>query len=164
MRRVSCGEKWSPGANDGHSGGGCFPVAKYTYTWFKRQRINFGLDFSARQQAGFDFVKRIAYFEHSQSSLLMCLFFGRSSRMAQHESAEKRARQAKRRAARNAQWKSRMRNAVKRVRATTDKEKAKAELNKTVKLLDQLAAKGVIHKNMASNQKSRLTRLVNSLK
>jgi len=84
--------------------------------------------------------------------------------MAQHESAEKRARQAKRRAARNAQWKSRMRNAVKRVRATTDKEKAKAELNKTVKLLDQLAAKGVIHKNMASNQTSRLTRLVNSLK
>lgn len=84
--------------------------------------------------------------------------------MAQHESAEKRARQAKRRAARNAQWKSRMRNAVKRVRATTDKEKAKVELNKTVKLLDQLAAKGVIHKNMAANQKSRLTRFVNSLK
>lgn len=84
--------------------------------------------------------------------------------MAQHESAEKRARQAKRRAARNAQSKSRMRNAVKRVRSTTDKEKAKAELKKTVKLLDQLAEKGVIHKNMASNQKSRLTRLVNALK
>ena len=84
--------------------------------------------------------------------------------MAQHESAEKRARQAKRHAARNAQWKSRMRNAIKRVRATTDKEKAKAELNKTVKLLDQLAAKGVIHNNMASNQKSRLTKLVNALK
>jgi len=84
--------------------------------------------------------------------------------MAQHESAEKRARQAKRRAARNAQWKSRMRNAIKRVRTTADKEKAKVELNKTVKLLDGLAAKGVIHKNMAANQKSRLTRLVNSLK
>ncbi len=84
--------------------------------------------------------------------------------MAQHESAEKRARQSKRRAARNAQWKSRMRNAIKRVRTTTDKDKAKTELNKTVKLLDQLAAKGVIHKNTASNQKSRLTKLVNSLK
>ena len=84
--------------------------------------------------------------------------------MAQHESAEKRARQAKRRAARNAQWKSRMRNAIKRVRTATDKAKATTELTKTVKLLDQLAAKGVIHKNMASNQKSRLTRLVNALK
>ena len=49
-----------------------------------------------------------------------------------------------------------MRNSIKRVRTTTDKTKAKAELTKTVKLLDQLAAKGVIHKNMASNQKSRL--------
>ncbi len=84
--------------------------------------------------------------------------------MAQHESAEKRARQAKVRTARNAQWKSRMRNAIKRVRTTTDKDKAKAALNKTVKMLDQLAAKGVIHKNTASNQKSRLTKLVNSLK
>ncbi|MCC6398087.1 MAG: 30S ribosomal protein S20 [Bacteroidetes bacterium] len=84
--------------------------------------------------------------------------------MAQHKSAEKRARQAKVRTARNAQWKSRMRNAIKRVRSTTDKAKAKAELNKTVKMLDQLAAKGVIHKNTASNQKSSLTKLVNSLK
>lgn len=84
--------------------------------------------------------------------------------MAQHKSAEKRARQAKRRTARNAQWKSRMRNAIKRVRATKEKEKATVELTKTVKLLDQLAAKGVIHKNMASNQKSRLTKFVNALK
>lgn len=84
--------------------------------------------------------------------------------MAQHESAEKRARQAKRQAARNTQWKSRMRSAIKRVRSTTDKEKAKAELKKTVKLLDQLAAKGVVHRNYASNQKSRLTKFVSTLK
>ena len=84
--------------------------------------------------------------------------------MAQHKSAEKRARASKRRAARNAQWKSRMRSAIKRVRSTKEKEKALAELRKTVKLLDQLAAKGVIHKNHAANSKSRLTRLVNNLK
>jgi small subunit ribosomal protein S20 len=84
--------------------------------------------------------------------------------MAQHESAEKRTRQAKRQAARNAQLKSRMRNAIKKVRATTEKEMAVAELKKTVKLLDQLAGKGVIHKNTAANQKSRLTRFVNTLK
>jgi small subunit ribosomal protein S20 len=84
--------------------------------------------------------------------------------MAQHKSAEKRARIGKRRAARNKEWKSRMRNAIKRVRSITEKEKAAAELRKTVKLLDQLAAKGVIHRNMAANNKSSLTRFVNNLK
>ncbi len=84
--------------------------------------------------------------------------------MAQHKSAEKKARQSKRRASRNTQLKSRMRKAVKRVRAMTDKEKAAPELKKTTKLLDQLAAKGVIHKNTASNYKSRLTRFVSALK
>jgi hypothetical protein len=44
------------------------------------------------------------------------------------------------------------------------KEKAMAELKKTVKLLDQMAAKGVIHANKAANNKSKLTRLVNNLK
>ncbi len=84
--------------------------------------------------------------------------------MAQHKSAEKRARIATRRADRNTQWKSRLRNAVKRVRTTSEKEKAAAELRKTVRLLDQLAAKGIIHRNQAANTKSRLTRLVNTLK
>ena len=84
--------------------------------------------------------------------------------MAQHKSAEKRARQAIPKTARNAQWKTRMRNSIKRVRTATDKTKAKADLTKKVKLLDQLAAKGVIHTNIASNQKSRLTKLVNALK
>lgn len=84
--------------------------------------------------------------------------------MAQHASAEKRARQTKRRTARNDQWKSRMRTAVKRVRSLKDKEKALVELKKTVKLLDQLAARGVIHKNNAANHKSSLTKYVSTLK
>lgn len=84
--------------------------------------------------------------------------------MAQHKSAEKRARIAKRRAVRNRVWKSKMRAAIKRVRTSTEKEKAVSELKKTVKLLDQLAAKGVIHRNMAANNKSSLTKFVNKLK
>lgn len=84
--------------------------------------------------------------------------------MAQHKSAEKRARASKRTAARNAQWKTRMRTEVKRVRASTDKTKAAGDLTKTVKLLDQLASKGIIHRNQAANLKSKLTRLVNTLK
>jgi small subunit ribosomal protein S20 len=84
--------------------------------------------------------------------------------MAQHKSAEKRARVSKRRAARNTQWKSRMRSAIKRLRASESKEKAIPELKKTVKLLDQLAAKGIIHRNKAANNKSQLTRFVSRLK
>jgi small subunit ribosomal protein S20 len=84
--------------------------------------------------------------------------------MAQHKSAEKRARSSKRTSARNTQWKSRMRTEVKQLRASTDKTKAAGDLKKTVKLLDQLAAKGIIHRNKAANLKSKLTRLVNSLK
>ena len=83
--------------------------------------------------------------------------------MAQHKSAEKRARVSARRALRNAALKSKMRTAIKRVRAAKDKEKATAELRKTVKLLDQLAAKGIIHRNTAANNKSSLTRFVSSL-
>ena len=84
--------------------------------------------------------------------------------MANHPSAEKRARVSKRRATRNIAAKSKMRSAVKKIRSATDKTNAAIDLKKTVKLLDQLAAKGVIHKNNAANQKSKLTKLVNTLK
>jgi len=84
--------------------------------------------------------------------------------MANHPSSEKRARSAIRRAARNTTAKSKMRSAIKKVRGAKDKSLAVADLKKTVKLLDQLAAKGVIHKNNAANQKSKLTRLVSALK
>jgi len=57
-----------------------------------------------------------------------------------------------------------MRNAIKAVRSAAEKVTALAELKKTVKLLDQLAAKGVIHKNKAANNKSSLTKHVNKLK
>lgn len=84
--------------------------------------------------------------------------------MANHPSAEKRARGAKRRAVRNTAEKSKMHTALKKVRSATVKAEGEAELRKTVKLLDKLAAKGVIHKNNAANQKSKLTKVVNNLK
>jgi small subunit ribosomal protein S20 len=83
--------------------------------------------------------------------------------MAQHKSAEKRARSSKRRAVRNGKLRTKMRSAIKRVRMATEKEKAVVELKRTVKLLDQLVAKGVIHKNKAANSKSSITRYVNKL-
>ena len=84
--------------------------------------------------------------------------------MANHHSAETRARVSKRRAERNKAAKTRMRSALKRVRGAQEKSLAQAELKKTVKLLDTLAAKGVIHKNAAANQKSKLTKLVSAMK
>ena len=84
--------------------------------------------------------------------------------MAQHKSAEKRARASARREEHNKAWKSKMRTAVKRVTSAKEKEKATEELRKAKKLFDQLAAKGIIHRNKAANSKSKLTRYVNGLK
>lgn len=80
-----------------------------------------------------------------------------------HKSAIKRARTTRKRAARNQQWRTRMKTAVKKVRGSKSKASGMTELKKTVKLLDQLQAKGVIPRNKASNDKSRLTRFVNKL-
>lgn len=84
--------------------------------------------------------------------------------MAQHKSAEKRTRQNARRHALNKAALSRMKTLVRNVRSAKEKEKAASALKIAVKALDQLASKGVIHKNKASNQKSSLTKFVNTLK
>lgn len=84
--------------------------------------------------------------------------------MAQHASAAKQARQALRRRQRNKHYESLMKTMIKKVRTAKEKGKAHEVLQKTVKLLDQLAAKGLIHRNKAANQKSKLTRLVNAIK
>ena len=84
--------------------------------------------------------------------------------MAQHKSAAKRARASTRREENNKAWKSKMRTAVKRVTSAKEKDQATEELRKAKKLFDQLAAKGVIHRNKAANSKSKLTRFVNNLK
>jgi len=84
--------------------------------------------------------------------------------MPQHKSAEKRVRQNVRRTSRNKGYISKMKTVIKKVRTATEKEKAASALKIAVKTLDQLAAKGVIHKNKASNQKSQLTKFVNAMK
>lgn len=84
--------------------------------------------------------------------------------MAQHLSAERQARRALAHRARNRAYLSRMKTAMKRVQAAKEKEKATSALKKAVKLLDQLAAKGIIHRNNAANKKSRLMKFVASMK
>ncbi len=57
-----------------------------------------------------------------------------------------------------------MKTLIKKVQESKVMEEANAAYKTAVKFLDQLASKGVIHKNKAANQKSRLTKFVNTLK
>jgi small subunit ribosomal protein S20 len=56
-----------------------------------------------------------------------------------------------------------MRNAVRKLRATTEKEEAASLLVKVTSMLDKLAKKNIIHKNKAANLKSKLALKVNKL-
>jgi small subunit ribosomal protein S20 len=84
--------------------------------------------------------------------------------MPRHVSAEKRARQSVRRAIRNKATITRMKSLIRKVRTAKTKDDATKALRTAVKYLDEIAAKGVIHANKASNQKSRLTKFVNAMK
>jgi small subunit ribosomal protein S20 len=83
--------------------------------------------------------------------------------MANHKSAKKRIRANNARRLRNRYYAKTTRSAVRKLRMTKDKNEAQEKLPKVVSLLDKLAKKSVIHKNKASNLKSKLTRYVNGL-
>lgn len=83
--------------------------------------------------------------------------------MATHKSAIKRHRQSLKRREMNRARKTELKTWIKKVRTSKDKATAKEAYNKVVSLLDKLASKGIIHKNKASNQKSRLALFINKL-
>ena len=84
--------------------------------------------------------------------------------MPRHKSAVKRARQNIRKAIRNKATLTRMKTLIRKVRTSKAKDDATKALRAAVKYLDEIAAKRVIHKNKASNQKSKLTKFVNAIK
>ena len=60
----------------------------------------------------------------------------------------------------NRQMRSRLRTALKAIRASLDAKDlagAKSALNKTVSIVDKMASKGIIHRNTAGRYKSRLS-------
>jgi small subunit ribosomal protein S20 len=83
--------------------------------------------------------------------------------MANHLSAKKRIRQIEVRRLENKYHARTMRNAVKKLKHTTDKAEAAEMYPKVVSMLDKLAKTNVIHKNKASNLKSKLAKHVESL-
>ncbi len=83
--------------------------------------------------------------------------------MAHHLSAKKRIRQTESKRVKNKYYARTTRSAVKTLRDTTDKKAATEQYSEVVSMLDKLAKNNVIHKNKASNLKSKLAKHVNSL-
>ncbi len=83
--------------------------------------------------------------------------------MANHASAEKRARQSEKRRVHNKYYAKTTRNAIKALRNTTDKSAAEALLPKVSSMLDKLAKVKIIHANKAANLKSGIAAYVNKL-
>lgn len=86
--------------------------------------------------------------------------------MANHASAIKRAKQSEARRMRNKAYRTQVRHAVKAVRLAVtakDQEKAGIALKQAISLMDKAASKGVIHRNNAARNISRLSSQVHAL-
>ena len=83
--------------------------------------------------------------------------------MANHKSSLKRIRQTKVKTLHNKYYAKTMRNAVRKLRAITDKEEAVKMYPAVQKMLDKLAKTNLIHKNKASNLKSKLAIYIQKL-
>ena len=83
--------------------------------------------------------------------------------MANHKSAIKRITRNEAARLRNRYQHKTTRNAIKKLRTTTDVAVAKELLPNVVSMIDKLAKRNIIHKNKAGNLKSSLMKHVNSL-
>ena len=83
--------------------------------------------------------------------------------MAIHKSANKRIRQSEKRRLFNKYFHKNARNAVRKLKALTSKKEAAELFPKVVAMLDKLAKCNIIHKNKASNLKSKLAKHLSTL-
>jgi len=83
--------------------------------------------------------------------------------MANHKSALKRIRSNEKKRLLNRYQHKTTRNAIKKLRETTDAKEANELLPSVVSMIDKLAKKNVIHSNKAANLKSSLTKKVAAL-
>jgi small subunit ribosomal protein S20 len=82
--------------------------------------------------------------------------------MANHKSAQKRIRTAARKKASNHLRAKTMRNSLRDFRVLTEKTAMVEKMPSVIEKIDKLAKKGVIHKNKASNLKSKLMKKTNA--
>jgi small subunit ribosomal protein S20 len=86
--------------------------------------------------------------------------------VANSPQAKKRARQAEKRRTLKTGQRSIVRTVIKKVLAAVDAgdaEQAKVAYNSAVPVIDRMADKGVLHKNKAARQKSRLNTHIKAL-
>ena len=86
--------------------------------------------------------------------------------MANIKSARKRARQAVKHRGRNVSLQTAARGAIREVKkaiATGDKKAAAAAFVRSQTVIDRVAAKGVLHRNAAARQKSRLAQAIKAM-
>ena len=83
--------------------------------------------------------------------------------MANHKSALKRIKQTETKRLLNKYKHKTARNAVRELQKVTDKKEAMVMLPKVSAMLDKLTKTNIIHRNKASNLKSKLTKYVNTL-
>ena len=83
--------------------------------------------------------------------------------MANHKSALKRIRSNEKKRLRNRFQHKTARNAIRKLRGTTDKKEAREQFPGLISMVDKLAKKNIIHPNKASNIKSKLAHYVASL-
>ena len=83
--------------------------------------------------------------------------------MANHKATKKDVRQATKRRDRNRYYGKTTRNAIRDLKDLKEIKAASEQLPSVVAMIDKLAKKGIIHKNKASNLKSKLTKQVNAL-
>ena len=86
--------------------------------------------------------------------------------MANIASARKRARQSEKRRSHNMSFRTAVRSAIKNVKkavAAGDKSAAERVLQQSQGVIDRISAKGVLHRNAANRNKSRLARAIKAL-
>jgi len=86
--------------------------------------------------------------------------------MANSLQARKRARQAVKKRGHNFSLRSKLRTVIKQVRKAIeagDKNEAQRVFNQTTSTVDSIADKGIIHKNKAARQKSRLSAAIKAM-
>ncbi len=83
--------------------------------------------------------------------------------MANHKATKKDVRQSAKRRDRNKYYGKTTRNAIRDLKALTDKTAASEKTPEVISMIDKLAKRGVIHKNKASNLKSKLVKRVSAL-
>lgn len=76
--------------------------------------------------------------------------------MANHKATKKHARKSLKRRDSNRYYGKTTRNAIRKIKGSTEKSEIEAQLPNVISMIDKLAKRNIIHKNKAANLKSKL--------